>query len=96
MASQNISERRFLSTAKQLNYTLSFTSVATFLDVTWELVPEKIDIILGNFNMNTLDDETFQPLKKILDSYEMVAREPAYHDGGLLNHVYIHKNFLRK
>lgn len=43
--------------------------MATFSDVIREFVLEKIDIILGDFNINALDDETFKPLKNILNSY---------------------------
>ena len=57
-------------------------------------VPEKIDIILGDVNINALDDETFPPPKNILNGYEMVVREPTHLDRGLLDHVYIHKVFL--
>ena len=43
-------------------------------------VPEKIDIILGDVNINALDDETFPPPKNILNGYEMVVREPTHLD----------------
>ena len=60
------------------------------------LYNKTFDLILGDFNINALDDETFQPLKNILNSYEMVVREPTHLDGGLLDNVYIRKMFLRK
>ena len=46
--------------------------MATFLDVIREFVREKIDIILGDFNINALDDETFEPLKTVLNSHEIM------------------------
>lgn len=49
------------------------SSVATFLDVIREFVPEKIYITLGEFSISTFDDETFQPLKNIPNSYETVC-----------------------
>ena len=60
------------------------------------LYNKTFDLNLGDFNINALDDETFQPLKNILNSYEMVVREPTHLDGGLLDNVYIRKMFLRK
>ena len=60
------------------------------------LYNKTFDLILGDFNINALDDETFQPLKNILNSYEMVVRESTHLDGGLLDNVYIRKMFLRK
>lgn len=58
------------------------SSMATFLDVIREFVPEKIYIILGEFNISTFDDETFQHLKNILNIYEMVVRQRTHLDGG--------------
>ena len=46
--------------------------MATFLDVIREFVREKIDIILGDFNINALDDKTFEPLKIVLNSHEIM------------------------
>ena len=43
-----------------------------------------------------LDDQAFQPLKNIMKIYEIVVRKPAHLNGGLLDHVYIYKMFLRK
>ena len=60
------------------------------------LYNKTFDLILGDFNINALDDETFQPLKNILNSYEMVVRKPTHLDGGLLDNVYIRKMLLRK
>ena len=59
-------------------------------------VPEKIDIILGDVNINALDDETFPPPKNILNSYEMVVRKPNHLDRWLLDHVYIHTQSVFK
>ena len=52
------------------------SSVATSLDVIREFVPEKIYIILGEFSVSTFDDETFQPLRNIVNSYEIVWKQP--------------------
>ena len=49
------------------------SSVATFLDAIREFLPEKIYIILDEFSITVFDDETFEPLKDILNSYETVC-----------------------
>ena len=71
---------------------------SNFLYVTQEFVPMKIYTILGDFNISALDYETFQLLKTIQNSDEIIVKKPTHLDGGggLLDHVYIRKMFPRK
>ena len=58
----------------------------------------KIYTILGDFNISALDYETFQLLKTIQNSDEIIVKNATHLAGGgwLLDHVYIRKMFPRK
>ena len=51
-----------------------------------------IDIILGDFNINYLNDNQVQPLKSLMESfnYTQIATKPTFiSSGSLLDHVYV-------
>ena len=56
------------------------------------MTPVQIDFILGDFNINGLDDEASALLKGFLCEYELCLAFPTHIDGGMLDHVYISKH----
>ena len=51
-----------------------------------------IDIILGDFNINYLNDNQVQPLKSLMESFnftQIVTKPTFISSGSLLDHVYI-------
>ena len=52
-----------------------------------------IDVLLGDFNIDALDEVAYRRLKDTLSSYNLKVLEPTHLDGALLNHVYLHKTF---
>ena len=51
-----------------------------------------VDIILGDFNINYLNDKEIRPLKILMDSlnYKQIVQSPTFLSAGsLLDHVYI-------
>ena len=50
---------------------------------------QNFDVILGNFNVNALD-QNFQ-VKQVLSNYMQVVTESTQISGGLLDHIFIHK-----
>ena len=51
-----------------------------------------VDIILGDFNINYLNDKEIEPLKILMDSlnYKQIVRSPTFlSSGSLIDHVYI-------
>ena len=49
--------------------------------------------LLGNFNIDSLDEVAYRRLKGTLSSYNLKVLEPTHLDGALLDHVYLHKTF---
>ena len=55
-----------------------------------------IDMILGDFNINYLNNDTIQPLKSLMDSLEylQIVQSPTFVSaGGTLDHVYVKPTF---
>ena len=50
---------------------------------------QNFDVILGDFNVNALD-QNFQ-VKQVLSNYMQVVTESTQISGGLLDHIFIHK-----
>jgi len=53
---------------------------------------ETVDIILGDFNVNALDENNY--FLEYLTEYEQVVTEPTHISGSLIDHIYVHKNNL--
>jgi len=49
----------------------------------------QIDLGLGDFNINGLDNETCTSLKEIMTDYKLVLNFPTHIDSGMLDHIYI-------
>ena len=56
----------------------------------------KIDIILGDFNINAFEEEAYSSLLDVMNGYEMVVDFPTHIDGGLLDHIYLHTELLEQ
>ena len=73
------------------------TPVAGFLDrLIYFTNARKIDILLGDFNVDAFDSDACAKLHYILSNYRLVVKEPIDLDGALLGHIYLHKLFLSK
>ena len=57
------------------------------------VVGSPIDVLLGDFNIDALDEVAYRRLKDALSSYDLEVIEPTYLDGALLDHVYLRKTF---
>ena len=57
------------------------------------IVSSGIDVLLGDFNIDALDEVAYRRLKDTLSSYNLKVLEPTHLDGALLDHVYLHKTF---
>ena len=53
-----------------------------------------IDLLLGDFNINTLDAKHQDRLSISLPGYTHIIHEPAHLGEGLLDHFYVKENFL--
>ena len=52
-----------------------------------------IDVLLGDFNIDALDEVACRRLKDTLSSYNLKVLEPTHKDGALLDHICLHKIF---
>lgn len=57
----------------------------------------EIELILGDFNINLLKDNTSsKELQHILKDFNQVIEFPTHADGGLIDHVYVKKSLLQE
>jgi len=54
----------------------------------------KIDLILGDFNMNVLDEDICLQLRDVIPDHQLVVHFPTQMDGGLLDHIYVHQDLI--
>ena len=55
---------------------------------------KKVDVLLGDFNINVLSNETYAGVSNVLREYKLIVREPKHSNGGLMDHLYLMKQFL--
>ena len=55
---------------------------------------KEVDILLGNFNINSIKNEASAGVSNFLTEYKLVVSEPTHMEGGLLDHLYLMKQFL--
>ena len=76
-----------------LLYRKQASNIVQYLDcLRYILDSYKIDMILGDFNMNYLNDNQVQPLKYLMVSfnYTQIVTKPTFiSSGSLLDHVYV-------
>ena len=56
----------------------------------------KIDILLGDFDIDAFDSDACAKVHNILSNYRLVVKEPTHLDRALLDYVYLHKLFPNK
>ena len=69
------------------------TQKSAFIDCLNYVVGNGIDFLLGDFNIDALDEEDYRRLRDTLSSYNLKVLESTHFDGALLYHVYLHKTF---
>ena len=57
------------------------------------LVNRKIDILLGDFNVDAFDEIAYARLKGVLCNYILKVEHPTHLGGALLDHVYLLNSF---
>lgn len=67
--------------------------VTLYNDLSDFLQFDDLDVIMGDFNIDAIDPAN-QCLQDLLDSYELIVKDPTHLSGGLIDHVYIKKTFL--
>ena len=71
------------------------TNVNEFLCLLSNVVRQyQIDLILGDFNINGLDEDICSRLNDAIPDYQSVINFPTHIDGGLLDHIYVHQDLL--
>ena len=58
------------------------------------LANKKADILLKDFNNNTLSNQAYEGVSNVLAEYKLMLSEPTHMNGGLLDHLYLVKQFL--
>ena len=91
----NIRKQHFSNNAFSIAfiYMCPNTQTSAFIDCLNYVVDSGIDVLLGDFNIDALDEVAYRRLKDTLSSYNLKVLEPTHLDGALLDHEYLHKTF---
>ena len=91
----NIRKQRFSNNAFSiaLIYRRPNTQTSAFIDCLNYVVDSGIDVLLGDVNIDALDEVAYRTLKDTLSSYNLKVLETTHLDGALLDHEYLHKTF---
>ena len=76
-----------------LIYRCPNTQTSVFIDCLNYVVGSSIDVLLGDFNIDELDEVAYRRLKDTLSSCNLEVLEPTHLDLEILDHVYLHKKF---
>ena len=76
-----------------LIYRCPNTQTSVFIDCLNYVVGSSIDVLLGDFNIDELDEVAYRRLKDTLSSCNLEVLEPSHLDRAILDHVYLHKTF---
>ena len=49
--------------------------------------------MLGDFKIDALYYDSYNPLQQKLENYKLLVSEPTHMDGGLLDHAYVARSF---
>ena len=55
---------------------------------------KEVDIFVEDFNINALSNEAYTGVNNVPTGYKLMVSEPTYMDEGLLDHLYLMKQFL--
>ena len=61
--------------------------------LSWLAPVKKVDISLGDFNINTLSKEAYADVSNVLTEYTLTVSEATYMDESLLDHLYLMEQF---
>ena len=76
-----------------MRYRCPNTQTSAFKDCLNYVVASGIDVLLGDFNIDALDEVAYRRLKDTLSSSNLKVLEPTHLDVVLLDPVYLHKTF---
>ena len=76
-----------------MTYRCQNTQTSAFIDSLKYVVGIGINVLLGDVNIDGLDEIAYRRVKDTLRSYNLKVLEPTHLDGALLDHVYLHKTF---
>ena len=78
-----------------LLYMFPKSPVRVFIEQLSRLIDvKKVNILLGDFNINALSKEAYAGVSNVLIRYKLMVSEPTFMDGGLLDQLYLMKRFL--
>ena len=77
----------------ELIYRCPNIQTSAFMNYLNCVVASCIDVLLGDFNIDALDEVAYRRLKDTLSSFNMKMLKPIHLDGALLDHVYLNKAF---
>ena len=55
---------------------------------------EEVDIILGDFNLNTQDPQVFQHISSVLSNFQLLSHNCTHFNGSHIDQVFVAKSFL--
>ena len=67
---------------------------AFIVHLPWLANVKKIDILLGDVNINALSNEPYAGVSNAFTEYKFMVSEPTYINVDLLDHLYLMKKFL--
>ena len=67
---------------------------AVIVQLSWLANVKKIDILLGDVNINALNNEPYAGVSNAFTEYKFMVSEPTYINVDLLDHLYLMKQFL--
>ena len=74
-------------------YRCPYTQTSAFIDGLNYVVGSDIDVLLGGFNVDALDEVAYKRLKDTPSSYNLKMLEPTHLDGVLfIMYTYLHSN----
>ena len=53
------------------------------------------DVILGNFNLNTLHQQVFQDISSVLSNFQLISHNCTHLHGSHIDQVFVPKSFLQ-
>ena len=65
-----------------------------FYDLLYMILEQQVNILLGDFSIDAIDNNNNTDLQDILRSYQLVVDKPTHLCSSLLDHVYVKQTFL--
>ena len=74
------------------SFVLSFSKITSYLICKSAITCKKVDILLGDFNIDALYNEAYANVEYVLTEFVLMVTEPTHLDGELLDHMYFFGN----